>query len=290
MSCWRAVSTRRLPSAHKGDTVSESPTTTRRPLRGVTLDFWHTLFTEDPASNGRRTQLRLEIIGRLLHAQGYVCTDSELEAAHAATGTAHVALHARGLDMTFAAQVQHFLEQLRLGLTESLDAPARAAIAEAYAAAGLAIPPVPTTPNLKTIMLALRERGLCVGLISNTGRTPGTVLRAILGEAGILEFFDHLTFSDEVELTKPNPAIFARTLAALDVDAGESAHVGDDPVLDVFGARQAAMAAIQVGAPQATAGTTPTDRERVAPDRRIATLDELPEALDALAPANVWRV
>lgn len=260
---------------------------TRRPLHAITLDFWHTLYTDAPGTEPRRTELRLETIGRLLGARGEAFSDEALLAAHAAVGAEHVALHARGLDITHSAQVAHLLDLLHPGLAGALDASTLAAIQEAYATPGLAFPPAPTTSHLRAILADLRERGLRIGLISNTGRTPGTALRAIMDEAGVLAPFDHLTFSDEVELAKPNPAIFARTLTALGASADEAVHVGDDPTLDVFGARQAGLAAIQVGTPLpgatgATAGAAPAD---VAPDSKIATLDELPAALDRLAHA-----
>lgn len=259
----------------------------RRPFRAITLDFWHTLYTDAPGTEPRRTELRLETIGRLLGAQGETFSDEALVAAHAAVGAEHVALHARGLDSTHAAQVARLLELLRPGLAGALDAATLAALREAYAAPGLAFPPVPTTPRLRTILADLRERGLRIGLISNTGRTPGTALRAIMDEAGVLAPFDHLTFSDEAELAKPNPAIFARTLAVLGASPDEVVHVGDDLTLDVFGARQAGLAAIQVGtslpgAINTTAGAAPVD---VAPDSKITTLDDLPAALDRLAHA-----
>src|SRR5579859_895361 len=138
----------------------ESLMPARRPLRAVTLDFWHTLFTEDPASSVRRVQIRLETIGRLLAACGEPFSEDHLEAAHTATGSSHMDLHTRGLDMTFPAQVGLFLERLRPGLAATLDTPTRLAIADAYAAAGIVVPPVPTTPRLRAMMEGLRERGL----------------------------------------------------------------------------------------------------------------------------------
>ena len=57
--------------------------------------------------------------------------------------------------------------------------------------------------------------GLKIGLISNTGMTPGTTFRAHLENIGLLGFFDVLTFSDEVKLSKPSEEIFRLTLRAL---------------------------------------------------------------------------
>ena len=48
-------------------------------------------------------------------------------------------------------------------------------------------------------------------------RTPGTTLRQLLGQFGLLDSFAHLTFSDEVGVRKPAPEIFAMTLRAMGV-------------------------------------------------------------------------
>jgi putative hydrolase of the HAD superfamily len=106
-------------------------------------------------------------------------------------------------------------------------------------------------------------------------RTPGEVVRQILDQAGLLPFFRVLTFSDECGIRKPARAIFLRTLEELGVPARHAVHVGDDAVLDVEGARDAGMAAIQVTADgRATAP--------VKPHAVIRHLSELPAALRRL--------
>jgi FMN phosphatase YigB (HAD superfamily) len=101
------------------------------------------------------------------------------------------------------------------------------------------------------------------------------VLGQILDRSG-LTAFKVLTFSDECGIRKPDPAIFHRTLRQMGVAAEHAVHVGDDPILDVEGARDAGMAVIQV---------TPDGRATapVKPDGVIRGLRELPAALERLA-------
>jgi putative hydrolase of the HAD superfamily len=90
----------------------------------------------------------------------------------------------------------------------------------------------------------IRARGVALGVISNTGRTPGRVLRRLLEDAGLLPCFDVLAFSDEAGVRKPAAAIFRRVLDQARTDPARAVHVGDDAVTDVAGARAVGMRAI----------------------------------------------
>ena len=79
-------------------------------------------------------------------------------------------------------------------------------------------------------MHTIRAHGLALGVISNTGRTPGRVLRRLLAATGFLPCFDVLAFSDEAVVRKPAAAIFRRVLDQTGVDPAGAVHVGDDPV------------------------------------------------------------
>lgn len=262
--------------------------------RAVTLDFWSTLFGDEPGTETGRTRLRLEGLAAALAAVEPAIGDEELAAAHATAGSRHMRLHAEGRDVPFEAQLTAFLEHLRPGLAATLDARTRAALEHAYAHPGLAAPPVPLAPDLPGVLGALRARGYRLAVISNTGRTPGRVLRQVMERAGVLDHFDVLTFSDEAELAKPATAIFTGTLAALGVAPAAAVHVGDLPRYDIAGAHRAGMAAILVGDrprihPELAGPPGPPDPAET-PDAQIATLADLLDALDALAERLNWRV
>ena len=88
-----------------------------------------------------------------------------------------------------------------------------------------------------------------IGLISNTGRTPGKVLRPVLKTLGILEFFDTTLFSNEVGWLKPHPEIFLKASQDLGVPMNEILHVGDDKITDEEGARTAGMHTLLIETP-----------------------------------------
>ncbi|MBU6998108.1 MAG: HAD family hydrolase [Theionarchaea archaeon] len=88
-----------------------------------------------------------------------------------------------------------------------------------------------------------------VGLISNTGITPGRVLRKALSDLGIWSLFDVGLFSNEVGYLKPHPRIFEDASRKLGVSFDEMLHVGDDRVADIEGASGVGMNAILVEDP-----------------------------------------
>ena len=83
-----------------------------------------------------------------------------------------------------------------------------------------------------------------IGLISDTGITPGRVLRAVMARDGVLPFFQHCTFSDEVGRAKPHPLPFQHTLDALAVEGPSATHIGDLPETDIVGAKGMGMRAV----------------------------------------------
>jgi putative hydrolase of the HAD superfamily len=108
-----------------------------------------------------------------------------------------------------------------------------------------------------------------IGLISDTGTSPGRVVRRILGEYGVLSYFDVTVFSDEVGYCKPNEVVFRVALEVLGVEPGEALHVGDLVKNDVAGAKRAGMR---------TAWLKTVDQEyppEDAPDYIVSSLTEI---------------
>jgi putative hydrolase of the HAD superfamily len=109
----------------------------------------------------------------------------------------------------------------------------------------------------------LRERGLKLGLLTNSGRD----LEAFIVHHGL--DVDAGVVSRDHGFTKPSPSIFHALLELLDVRPEQAAMVGDSPRDDIEGARAVGMLGVLV------------DREGRFPDYpgRLEDLSGLPAAL-----------
>ena len=90
------------------------------------------------------------------------------------------------------------------------------------------------------VLAALREHGLKIGLVSNTGRALDAFI-----EHHSLDV-DAAVSSGAHGKTKPHPAIFQSALERLGVRAEEAAMVGDSPEDDVEGAKALGMRALLI--------------------------------------------
>ena len=69
---------------------------------------------------------------------------------------------------------------------------------------------------------------------------------ADLAKIGLAHFFERTVAARHVGALKPDPAIFHTVIAGTDLQAPDVVYVGDDPHLDVEGARRAGMQAIWI--------------------------------------------
>jgi putative hydrolase of the HAD superfamily len=117
------------------------------------------------------------------------------------------------------------------------------------------------------VLAFCKERNLRIGLVSNT-IWPGIYHREDLRRFGLLPFFDHLAFSGDLGLWKPDPRIFRVSLDGLGANPREAVFVGDNPQHDVAGAQGVGMRGVLIDT-----GEFPING--VVPDATIHTLREL---------------
>ena len=102
------------------------------------------------------------------------------------------------------------------------------------------------TAGVADVLRRLKSAGLRLGIICDVGMTPSTALRQVLEGHGVLELFDHWSFSDEVGAYKPSAAIFEHALGGLGgVAPARAAHIGDLRRTDVAGAKAMGMTALR---------------------------------------------
>jgi putative hydrolase of the HAD superfamily len=242
------------------------------------VDFWGTLLLDPPSSDNRYKRRRMADFESILAGMSVRTTPGALDRAYDASASWLGRVWAQNRDVPVTEHVRAILAALDAGLPDRVPADVMTALVDAYARPLLMVPPA-VDDSARGAFERLRADGITLALLSNTMRTPGTTLRLLLGRYGLLDSFAHLTFSDEVGVRKPAPEIFALTLRALGVPPAEAVHVGDDPVLDVHGARAAGLRCVQV----TTASLKALGAQR--PDAVVTNLAGLPDAIASLERA-----
>jgi putative hydrolase of the HAD superfamily len=132
-----------------------------------------------------------------------------------------------------------------------------------------------TDPDAVPLLENLRERGLKVGVLSNT-MWPRSAHERVFRRDGVLDLIDGAVYSSEIPWTKPHPEAFRAAMAAVgEDDPGACVFVGDRPYDDVHGAKRAGMRAVLI--PHSAVPRF----DEVTPDAVITRLADLPAHLDA---------
>ena len=214
-------------------------------LNAVTFDLWQTLLIDTPQGLRQAQAERIRGIHRILAGQGASVQIGAVEQAYDAVWERLQPIWATQGDLGSRGQVRLMLEILGVNGAIPSDGPIMDALDDAYCQPILDAMPV-ANAGAREVLGALTDRGLRLGLICNTGRTPGRMLRLVLERLGLAPHLRVFSFSDELELRKPHPEIFRRTLEALGVRPEEAVHIGDDVTTDVAGARGVGMRAIHL--------------------------------------------
>ena len=164
-----------------------------------------------------------------------------------------------------SATLDHVFAQAGVAATEGL-------LASYYA---LWDPHTYTDPDVAPLLRYLRERGIRVGVLSNT-MWPRTAHERVFRRDEVLSLIDGAIYSSEIPWVKPQAQAFRAAMAAVGMtDPGECVYVGDRPYDDVHGAKSMGMRAVLV-----PHSDVPPFAAAV-PDAVITRLSELASHLDA---------
>ena len=103
-----------------------------------------------------------------------------------------------------------------------------------------------TDPAGVEVLRQLRERGIKIGVLSNT-MWPRHWHEEVFRRDGVLDLIDGAVYSSEIDWTKPHPGAFRAAMAAVGADDPEHCvFVGDRPWDDIYGAQQVGMRAVLI--------------------------------------------
>jgi putative hydrolase of the HAD superfamily len=194
-------------------------------IEAITFDFWNTLFRN---GNGEaRTARRAEAVAS-------VCEVDEGQAREAlrAAGREHSRLHR---EENRALTTREAIGVICADLGRTLSEPKIDKLEAALAEAILKHPAVPIEGALDAVRTAATRYP--VGLISDTGVSPGRCLTMLLRRNGFLDHMQSLIYSDEAGACKPHRIVFEKAASQLGVTPSGLYHVGDLEYSDIAGAK-----------------------------------------------------
>lgn len=198
------------------------------PARAVTFDFWNTLVAENAAGTHRQRRW-----AEVLSTHGVQASTEQVAAAMEAGW--------HWFDQRWRANVQVSTREAVAAAVDHLPVAvpddAVAALAEVVVL-GSDPADMRVAPNIGDCLEQLAGAGVRIGIICDVGMTPSATLRRYLDHHGLLGYFDHWSFSDEVGWYKPDARIFDHAHDGLGrPDPARTAHVGDLRRTDVAGAQ-----------------------------------------------------
>lgn len=235
-------------------------------IKAVTFDLWNTILCDTHYSN-YRIDLLTEILEDKLSPRD---KDAVKNAYFSALNLSSQVWQEEQRYIPTQKLTQFMLSDLNVSLpTES-----KQIITQRFQEAALRDPP-PLIDHAENVLVTL-SKSYRLGLISNSGITPGRILRRVLKKYAVLQYFTNTVFSNEVGYHKPHPSIFQRALENLQVKAGQVIHIGDLLESDITGAKAIGMKAVWFN----KHGKKRPEVLQFPPDHEINALSQLLTILD----------
>lgn len=207
-------------------------------IEAVTFDYWNTLCFETP---GHLRSRRLDAWGGILESAGFTVEREILDAVFESSWQRYSERWLANHQYQAAEAAEEIVEALGFPVPPEV----RAGLVDAFTAVGRDAE-IHATEGIEDCLATLKRAGIRIGIVCDVGMTPSHILRHHLERHGLLRYFDHWSFSDEVGVYKPAPEIFHHALDGLGGVAPErAAHVGDLRRTDIAGARAMGMTAVR---------------------------------------------
>ncbi|MFX0031965.1 MAG: HAD family hydrolase [Candidatus Hodarchaeota archaeon] len=204
-------------------------------IEAITFDLWNTIF-----ENKSYSKFRVDFIMKFLEAKNYDYTFETIKLAFD-NSFKFLDYQENGFDFHHRyteGRISKIFDTLKTEITD----PEIRAIKENMEKAMLKDPPSLKKGVKRT--LEILSKNYNIGLISNTGITPGHIIIDVFQKYDILKYFQVTIFSDEIGYYKPHSLLFESALKNLQCKPNYAAHVGDLLLTDVKGAKDYGMRAI----------------------------------------------
>ncbi len=241
-------------------------------LKIISFDFWNTLVQD------KHSTLRIPLIQERLASWGHDRTQEEIRDLF--TPLAEKLITADRSNGAKHRSVLRILEELLVSLAISLDVSKKQQLLVEVEEVMLQDPPE-LHAHAKEVVQELAKQ-YRIGLISDTGITPGRTLRKVLELHGVLQYIEFCSFSDETGYCKPHPKAFTPLLDFFHVLPEEVVHVGDLLHTDIKGGNSLGIHTVHLNHPTPSAHTyVKIDPETISADFEISSLSEIPAILQS---------
>ena len=249
-------------------------------VKGISFDFWDTLFIDDSDEKKRmglglcsKIEERFQLLEKHLSFNG----DASSFLKSAITFEKNwfeVEWKSKHRTPPVEKRIKKICEHLKINISKE----STLEIASKFENMEVEIQPDP----LESCFNTLKELGkdYKLAITSDTIYTPGQGIKKILNDHGMLNLFECFSFSNEVGFSKPQKEIFLNTLNNLGLGPEEVVHIGDRLYNDVFGGQRSGLKTIWLNWKGTNQGESAQD---IKADFEIKSLGELPRVLRELS-------
>ncbi|MFX0037363.1 MAG: HAD family hydrolase [Candidatus Hermodarchaeota archaeon] len=206
-------------------------------IKTVTFDLWNTIFT-----NRFYSDMRLHLLNHFLEKNGIFLSSDKMKNAFFSTfNISDLNLEETNYRHIYTYErISNLFQVLDIKCSESQIKD----IEKSFEEVMLKAPP----PLKACVKETLKEisSDFNIGLISNTGITPGRIIKEVFNMYDILKYFQLTLFSDETGVYKPNPLMFKTALDKFECKPQNAIHIGDILETDIRGAKNCKMLTIWI--------------------------------------------
>jgi putative hydrolase of the HAD superfamily len=234
-------------------------------IQAITFDLWNTIFKNKFYSN-----LRLKFLTQYLENKQSSYSSSSLKVALKSAFNLPKRNYKENTHIYTEERVSKLFDILKIDIPKS----DKDLIIKEFEEVILKDPPSLKFGVVQTLeKLSLNYK---IGLISNTGITPGRVINRIFQDYKIFKFFQVKVYSDEIGYYKPHPLIFKKALSELKCSPQNTIHIGDMLETDIKGAKDCNMLTIWFNE------TNSPRSDYIQPDYEIYQISEVLQIIENL--------
>ncbi|RLD73573.1 MAG: hypothetical protein DRJ07_20645 [Bacteroidetes bacterium] len=205
-------------------------------IKAITFDLWDTIFIDDSDEPKRKAAGRLskkEERRQLVFEFAKKHKDVSYEMVNAINNTVDASFNKVWHEQFVTWEIGERLVLTFKGLGIELPSDEMAKITKSHEEMELEFRP----DFIDGIGEVLEElsKNYKIGVISDAIVSPGSVLRELLKGEGLLHYFEHFVFSDEIGNSKPMPIVFESAFKKFSVEPHELVHIGDREHNDILG-------------------------------------------------------